>query len=244
VSTSEKELHELKEFTTQEYGRYTFKADHVIRSHRRVSAFPIHRAMACAVLLTITASTLNVSTVDNSPTVKSPVVAVPSTVDTPKYTVDSGDPEPPVESRTSDSATRKLRHKVSPKSTPKPPRATIKAASAVSSSKVETAVRYALAQQGDRYRWGAVGPNAFDCSGLIVASFARIGVKLPHYTGALLSRGKKISRSAMKRGDLVFPTSGHVGIYLGGNKMVVASSGKGKVIVQTVYSFYTARRLL
>jgi cell wall-associated NlpC family hydrolase len=114
----------------------------------------------------------------------------------------------------------------------------------VAVSKVERMLSTALAQQGDRYRWGATGPNAFDCSGLVVYSFRSIGMSLPHFTGDLLKHGTRVNRASLKRGDLIFPTSSHVGIYLGGNKMVVASSGKGRVIIQTVYSFYAGRRLL
>jgi cell wall-associated NlpC family hydrolase len=114
----------------------------------------------------------------------------------------------------------------------------------VAVSKVERVLSTALAQQGDRYRWGATGPNAFDCSGLVVYSFRSIGMSLPHFTGDLLKHGTRVNRASLKRGDLIFPTSSHVGIYLGGNKMVVASSGKGRVIIQTVYSFYAGRRLL
>lgn len=106
------------------------------------------------------------------------------------------------------------------------------------------AIAFGLAQRGDRYKWGAAGPNHWDCSGLTMKSFAKAGVKLPHYTGALLRKGKKISKRNMQRGDLVFPSRGHVGIYLGGGKMLAASSGKGKVIVQNVYGFYAARRVL
>ncbi len=111
-------------------------------------------------------------------------------------------------------------------------------------SKVERVIAFALKQQGKPYRWNQVGPRGFDCSGLVVASFASIGMKLPHYTGDLRKLGIRVSKSQMHRGDLIFPASNHVGIYLGGNKMVVASSGKGKIIIQTVYAFYTARRLL
>lgn len=144
----------------------------------------------------------------------------PPTVDSPREIVDN--------------ATRSLQRK------PLIPKSTVTSGQ----SKVERMVSYALAQQGDRYRWGASGPNAFDCSGLVVASFKSIGITLYHYTGDLLKHGTHINRGSLKRGDLVFPTSSHVGIYLGNNKMVVASSGKGRVIIQTIYSFYAGRRLL
>jgi len=111
-------------------------------------------------------------------------------------------------------------------------------------SKVERVISFAMSQRGKPYVWGAAGPRSFDCSGLVVASFRSIGITVPHYTGTLLRRGIKVSRNGLRRGDLIFPTSSHVGIYLGGNKMIVASSGHGRIMVQTVYSFYTARRLL
>lgn len=110
--------------------------------------------------------------------------------------------------------------------------------------KINKVINYALAQRGDRYKFGAMGPSKWDCSGLVKRSFAQIGINLPHYTGSMLKRGKHVSRKQLKRGDLVFPSKHHVGIYLGGGKMIVASSGHRKVMVQKVYSFYAARRLL
>lgn len=113
------------------------------------------------------------------------------------------------------------------------------------SYRINAVIKYAMAQRGDRYKWGATGPNAYDCSGLVVRSLKKGAAKnLPHYTGALLKKGKKIKRSQLQKGDLVFPSKHHVGIYIGGNKMIVASTGAGKVKIQKVYSFYTARRVL
>jgi cell wall-associated NlpC family hydrolase len=57
-------------------------------------------------------------------------------------------------------------------------------------------------------------------------------------------KGVKVSKQNLKRGDIIFPQRGHVGIYLGGGKMVHASSGKGKVVKSSMYGFYTARRIL
>lgn len=110
--------------------------------------------------------------------------------------------------------------------------------------RINRAINYALAQRGDRYRFGAAGPSRWDCSGLVMKSFGKAGVKLPHYTGGIIKKGKKISKRNLKRGDIVFPQRGHVGIYLGGGKIVHASSGKGKVVVSKLYGFYMARRVL
>jgi cell wall-associated NlpC family hydrolase len=119
-----------------------------------------------------------------------------------------------------------------------------KAAKATRTQRINKVINYAMAQRGDRYRFGAAGPNTWDCSGLVKMSYRKIGVKLPHFTGAMLRHGKHISRKHLKRGDLVFPTGHHVGIYIGGNKMIVASSGHHKVMVQHVYSFYAGRRII
>lgn len=109
---------------------------------------------------------------------------------------------------------------------------------------IEKVIRFALSQQGDPYVWAASGPNAYDCSGLVLRAFGQVGLRLPHFTGALISKGTRVSRSAMQRGDIVFPAAGHVGIYLGGGKFVHASSSRGQVVVAEVYSFYAARRLM
>lgn len=110
--------------------------------------------------------------------------------------------------------------------------------------RITKVITFAKAQQGARYRFGATGPHAYDCSGLVMKSYTKANVKLPHFTGSLLHKGKKVSRKNLKVGDLIFPSRGHVGIYAGGNKMYAASSGRDRVIKQTVYSFYTARRIL
>ena len=67
-------------------------------------------------------------------------------------------------------------------------------------SRAQRVLAYALAQRGKPYRWGAAGPNSFDCSGLVMASYARVGIKLPHYTGALLGRGVRVARSSAAPG--------------------------------------------
>ncbi len=111
-------------------------------------------------------------------------------------------------------------------------------------SKVEIVISFAMAQVGKRYSFGTKGPNTYDCSGLVLAAFARIGMSLYHYTGKMMTYGKPVTRSNLLRGDLVFPSSGHVGIYLGSGKFLHASSGRGKVVIDSSFTYLTARRLL
>ena len=111
----------------------------------------------------------------------------------------------------------------------------LKAAQSASgiSGRAGTAIKYALAQIGDRYVFGAAGMTTWDCSGLTMRAFKTAGVSLPHSSAAQSRLGKKVSLSALKPGDLLFygrPVS-HVGIYLGGGKMVHAPRSGSRVKV-------------
>jgi cell wall-associated NlpC family hydrolase len=104
------------------------------------------------------------------------------------------------------------------------------------SGRAGVALKYALKQIGDRYVFGADGLTTWDCSGLTMRAFQSAGVSLPHSSAAQFRYGKLISRSSLKPGDLVFfgsPIS-HVGIYLGGNKMVHAPRSGSRVKVATM----------
>ena len=87
-----------------------------------------------------------------------------------------------------------------------------------------TAIKYALQQIGDKYVFGADGTTYWYCSGLTMRAFQAAGVSLPHSSRAQYGYGKSVARKDLQPGDLVFfgkPIS-HVGIYLGGNRMLHA----------------------
>lgn len=111
-----------------------------------------------------------------------------------------------------------------------------KSANAVS-GRAGTALKYALKQIGDKYVFGAAGMVTWDCSGLTMRAYQSAGVSLPHSSAAQSRMGKKVSLNALKPGDLLFfgrPVS-HVGVYLGGGKMVHAprSGSRVKVAIST-----------
>jgi peptidoglycan DL-endopeptidase CwlO len=99
------------------------------------------------------------------------------------------------------------------------------------------ALQEALTRRGDPYVWGAAGPTAFDCSGLVVWAFAQEGISLPHYTGDLWNSGVHVPRADLEPGDLVFffPDISHVGIYLGNGLMVDAPDFGEVVRVEPIY---------
>ena len=112
------------------------------------------------------------------------------------------------------------------------------------------ALQYALKQIGDKYVFGAAGMTTWDCSGLTMRAFQNAGVSLPHSSRAQYSYGKSVKRSELKAGDLVFfgrPIS-HVGIYIGGGKMVHAPRSGSRVKIASAANlgrkpYIGARRL-
>lgn len=94
-----------------------------------------------------------------------------------------------------------------------------------SSAQGKRVVAFAKAQLGDSYRFGATGPNAWDCSGLTGGAWKSVGVKLPRTSQSQFRAGKRVSKSNLRRGDLVFFYSGisHVAIYAGNGNVIQAS---------------------
>ncbi|WP_026874393.1 NlpC/P60 family protein [Jiangella gansuensis] len=106
----------------------------------------------------------------------------------------------------------------------------------------QAAIDFALAQVGKPYEWGADGPNSFDCSGLTMRAWQAGGVNLPHWSVAQAQRVDRVSYSDLRPGDLIFwsdngQASGvyHVGLYIGGGKMVHAPRPGKNVEVQNVF---------
>lgn len=85
-------------------------------------------------------------------------------------------------------------------------------------------VAFAYGAIGKPYVWGATGPSSFDCSGLTQAAWRSAGVSLPRTTYTQINAGQRVSRSELAPGDLVFFYSGisHVGLYVGGGRMIHA----------------------
>jgi cell wall-associated NlpC family hydrolase len=84
-------------------------------------------------------------------------------------------------------------------------------------------VGVALSYQGVPYVWGGASPGGFDCSGLVMYSYAQVGVSLPHSSYAQYNMGVAVPRDQLQPGDLVFFDGlGHVGLYIGGGMFVHA----------------------
>jgi peptidoglycan DL-endopeptidase CwlO len=95
---------------------------------------------------------------------------------------------------------------------------------AVTNSKAAAVLRFAYAQLGKPYRYGASGARTFDCSGLTMRAWAAAGVAISHNAAAQYYSTKHVAKNALQPGDLVYfgrPIH-HVGIYIGGGKFLEA----------------------
>jgi cell wall-associated NlpC family hydrolase len=116
------------------------------------------------------------------------------------------------------------------------------------------AVRWALAQLGDPYRWGASGPDTFDCSGLTSSAYRAAGVAIPRVSRAQWGAGPHVAVANLLPGDLVFyadnpadpATIHHVGLYIGNGLMVHAPHTGDVVRVASIWreSFAGATRIV
>jgi len=118
-------------------------------------------------------------------------------------------------------------------------------------------VNYAKKFLGVRYVYGGNGPNSFDCSGFTRYVDANFGIYLERVASDQAAQGVKISKGALRPGDLIFFNTGggggyinHVGIYIGNGSMIHASSGAGRVMISDINggfyasAYVTARRVI
>ncbi|WP_275956954.1 C40 family peptidase [Nocardiopsis akebiae] len=99
----------------------------------------------------------------------------------------------------------------------------------------QRAVEWSLDQLGKPYVWGGSGPDAFDCSGLVMRAWEAAGVSIPRVTTDQFAHGARVGLSQVQPGDLLFynvgpgPQPGHVTMYVGDGQMINAPSS-GKVV--------------
>ena len=120
-----------------------------------------------------------------------------------------------------------------------------------SSGKAQIVVNAANSAVGVRYVFAGAALSGMDCSGLVVYSYAKADITLPHSSAQQATLGAAVSKTNLKPGDLVFfDTDGglniinHVGIYIGDNNFVSAQSGAGTVKVASLSNSYWASRYM
>ena len=116
----------------------------------------------------------------------------------------------------------------------------------------------ALAKQymGVPYVWAGTSPSGFDCSGLVYYVYKQCGYSINRTAASIYSNGYAVDRSQLQPGDAICFTNsgysyiGHVGIYIGNNQFIHASSGQGRVVISSLSEnyynnhYYGARRIV
>lgn len=117
-----------------------------------------------------------------------------------------------------------------------------------SSDYKDKAVKSGKAVLGTPYKWGGTTTAGFDCSGFVGYAFKQAGKTLPRTTSEIHKQGKAVSKSNLQKGDLVYFETykkgpSHMGIYLGNNEFIHASSSKG-VSITTLSNSYWKKRYI
>jgi cell wall-associated NlpC family hydrolase len=122
----------------------------------------------------------------------------------------------------------------------KAPARKLAAAKAAMSQRV---VQYAKRFIGVRYVYGGSSPRSgFDCSGFVRYVYAHFGVSLPHSSYAQFGDGRRVSRSSLRPGDLVFFDGvGHVGLYVGNGRFIHAPHTGTRVQITSLAGWYSSR---
>ncbi|OPX91484.1 NlpC/P60 family protein [Pelotomaculum sp. PtaB.Bin117] len=113
--------------------------------------------------------------------------------------------------------------------------------------KGQSVVSFAEGFLGTPYVWAGSSPRGFDCSGFTSYVYGQFGVSLPHAADRQFNEGYQVSQ--LKAGDLVFFSTyergpSHVGIYIGDNRFIHASSSGGNVCISSLSSSYYSARYL
>jgi len=234
---------------------------------RAIVALSTFVAMTCAPSLIMPPGAIGTPTVKPSPSVsptKKPS-ATPSTTKRPSPSpATSKKPTPkPFQSATSKPSptttqSRKPSPSASPSKSPSPSASPSKSPTASPSPKpkpkpivlpstiqnpparvsgVDTALQYAMLQTGKKYVLGGVGPNTFDCSGLVQTAWKKAGVTLPRTSGQQFAATIHIDLEDALPGDLIFfgqDGRQHVAIYIGFGLIVEAANSRKGVIISPI----------
>ena len=105
-------------------------------------------------------------------------------------------------------------------------------------------IEYASNFLGVPYVWGGSSPKGFDCSGLVQYVYKHFGINISRTTRTQINEGKEVGINQLQLGDLVFPSSGHVTLYVGNGKVIHAPQPGDHVKISNLWKFWRARRIL
>ena len=105
-------------------------------------------------------------------------------------------------------------------------------------------VEYAKQFIGVPYVFGGTTPRGFDCSGLVQYVYRHFGINISRTTKTQINDGREVGRNQLQLGDLVFPSNGHVTLYVGNGQVLHAPQPGDRVKISPIWAFWRARRIL
>ena len=105
-------------------------------------------------------------------------------------------------------------------------------------------ISYAKQFIGVPYKWVGSTPSGFDCSGLVQYVYKHFGIGISRTTSTQINEGRAVGRNELQLGDLVFPSTGHVTLYVGNNQVLHAPEPGKRVTISKLWKFWQARRIL
>ncbi|MGW1815273.1 C40 family peptidase [Streptomyces sp. NPDC002125] len=110
--------------------------------------------------------------------------------------------------------------------------------SSTATGSAASVIAFAQSQVGDAYVSGGTGPNSWDCSGLVQAAFATVGIDLPRVSQDQSTAGTQVSLDNLQPGDILYwggaGSAYHVGIYVGGGQFVGAQNSSTGVVQKSL----------
>jgi cell wall-associated NlpC family hydrolase len=112
------------------------------------------------------------------------------------------------------------------------------------SGRAKAAIAFAMAQIGEPYVYGGTGPGSWDCSGLVMKAWAAAGVSIPRVVGPQMAATQRIPMGSLQPGDLVaYGNMQHIGMYLGGGRVVHAPRPGKSVEITSLSGFSVGGRV-
>ena len=166
-----------------------------------------------------------------------------TTKDTEKTTADTSKPNEPEPPKKTTTTTPKPTTTTTTTTTTTAPAPVTPPSGGTNQDKINTVIAYAKSNVGGAYIWGGASFRACDCSGLIMLSFAQVGISLPHFAASQANYGTTVSYGNLQPGDVVFfggssiSSIYHVALYIGDGRIVHAENSNTGIVISNLATF-------
>ncbi len=207
----------------------------IMQSQSLASDYAKISSLAETTTTTTTTTTTSKTTTKSDNSSEKSTTTKKTTKTTEKTAEVTEDPDEPVTTNQTTSAT--------PDATTTTADTTTQPSGTTNQDKINTVIAYAKSNVGGAYIWGGASYRACDCSGLIMLSFAQVGISLPHFAASQANYGTTVSYSNLQPGDVVFfggstlSSIYHVALYIGDGRIVHAENSNTGIVISNLATF-------